>query len=166
LPLTPTDKDSKTDAFEIHFPKSLAKELCQKIIRHLQEIKIPSQAQRLVDYFAQCLQKGKVHSPIAYFINLKKRLLNNQLELPEDPKIVKVKQEEQSTLNELRYKYQQAITDHNQLKQQIKTISNENNCTFEQALESIGYTMIWQKAGAKLEAIKQSLQPYYQEKFS
>jgi hypothetical protein len=69
----------------------------------------------------------------------------------------------QVKLSELRYEYQQAITDYSQLKRQIQTVSNEKRCTFEQALEQIGYTLTWEKADQKLEKIKQSLQIYYQE---
>jgi phage replication O-like protein O len=167
----PTAKKPQTDSFEIHFPTSLATELCQKISHYLKEINIPQQAQRLVNYFADCLQKGKVRSPIAYFIGLKNRLLNNQLDLPEDSNIISERKDEtknenkkgQLKLSELRYQYQQAITDYRQLKHQIETVSNEKICTFQQALEQIGYTITWEKADQKLEKIKQSLQIYYQE---
>ena len=158
----PIEKNAKKDAFEIHFPSSLAKQLCQKLRGYLQEIKIPQQAQRLVDYFANCLKNRNIRSPIAYFINLKNRLLNGQLDLPEDQNIVKENKQAQQKRNELHYQYQQAITDYKQLKQQIEAVSKGEDCTFEQALERIGYTPIWKKASEKLENIKQSLQNYYQ----
>jgi hypothetical protein len=162
--VVPAKQQEKTEAFELHFPESLPKQLCQKIARYLKEIKIPGQAQRLLDYFANCLQKGNIRSPFAYFIGLKNRLLKGQLDLPEDQTIVENTKKEQLTLNELRYEYQDAVTDKENLKQQVETISTKHNCTFEQALERIGYTLIWQKAEEKLEKIKQSLQTYYQDK--
>jgi hypothetical protein len=36
-----TDKKPQSDSFEIHFPTSLATELCQKISYYLKEINIP-----------------------------------------------------------------------------------------------------------------------------
>jgi hypothetical protein len=48
-PPAPTDKKPVMDNFEIHFPTSLATELCQKISHYLKEIKIPHQPQRLVN---------------------------------------------------------------------------------------------------------------------
>jgi hypothetical protein len=152
----------QTEALEIRFPATLTKALCQKIGRYLTEIKVREQAQRLVDYFAHCMQKGKILAPLAYFISLKNRLLNNQLDLPEDPKIVADNKKEQLKLNQLRQEYQEAITDQQQLKQQIETISNEKNSTFAQAAEQIGHTQIWQQANKRVENIKQSLQMHYQ----
>jgi hypothetical protein len=69
----------------------------------------------------------------------------------------------QLKISELRYQYQQAITDYCQLKRQIQMVSNEKRCTFEQALEQIGYTLTWEKADKKLKTIKQALQTYYQQ---
>ncbi|MCK5896495.1 MAG: replication protein [Cocleimonas sp.] len=149
--------------FTIHYPDSLSKQLCQRIAGYLKEIGVEKQAQRLVDYFADRLQNGSIRKPIAYFINLKNRLLAGQLDLSEtsceidkggETNVTKQKKADQK-LPTLRAEYQIAFADYQQLKNRVECIVSNNKCSFDEALASIHYTNIWQKAAKRVDdAIK------------
>ena len=139
-----------------------AKKLCESIIRHLKGIKIPQQAQRLLDYFVECLLQRNVRNPIGYFIELKNRLLKGQLDLPEDKEVIEKKKKVNQELIELRLEYQEAVTDYEQLKRLTQTLMKTGDCTFDKALRKIGYNDLWKKACQRLKRIKKALKTYHQ----
>ena len=157
---------SSTEPFSINYPTSLPKKLCQQLAKYLKEIGVQKQAQRLVEYFANQLQKGNIRNPIAYFINLKNRLLKGKLGLSETQSSASTTHDVQKTnsvLPTLRAEYQDATADYEQLKTTIERISSSENCSFDEASELINYTPIWRTAVERIVTISKELKAYQQK---
>ena len=150
--------------FELHFPDSLSKKLRKNIVNHLKGIKIPQQAQRLLDYFAKCLIKRSIRNPIAYFIGLKNRLLKGQLDLPEDDIVFEKKQKVDQILIKQRLEYQEAVSDYEHLKKCIQLTMKEKDCAFDKALRRMGYHTLWKTACQRLETIKKAQKIYHKSR--
>ncbi|MCK5897178.1 MAG: hypothetical protein KAG20_10245 [Cocleimonas sp.] len=168
---TPSDKHPLTlpaKPFNISYPSSFSNPLREKIATALKEISVQQQAQRLVDYFAICLQNGTIRKPIAYFTTLKNRLLNGQLDLSEaTPSDHQTRSPEQKKANQelptLKAEYQLAIADYQYVKKTVESVSHDENLSFDKAADSIGFTPIWKKAVKRVETITQQLNAYQQQ---
>ncbi|MCK5811145.1 MAG: replication protein, partial [Cocleimonas sp.] len=157
LLLQPHSDSVKSAPLELHFPNSFSKKLRQLIIRHLAPLNLPQQAQRLLDYFAKCLQNGKIRHPIAYFISLKNRWLTGSLDLNEDqPGFTTDEKKGQQQRIKQRIAYQQAVADIEQLKRSIHTVINKEHCRFDEALRKMKYTELWAKAIECLEQTRKA----------
>ena len=167
----PTDKQPlalPAKPFNITYPHSFSKQLREKIATAIKEISVQKQAQRLVDYFANCLQNGSIRKPIAYFITLKNRLLNGQLDLSEtdlsdNPAPSQQQKKANQELPILNAEYQLATADYQHVKKTINSVSHSKNLSFDAAAKSIGFTPIWKKAVKRLETITQQLNAYQQK---
>ena len=156
----PAKPSRPSPSFDLHFPDSFSEKLRESITDHLKGIKIPQQAQRLLDYFSKCLLERNIRNPIAYFIGLKNRLLKGQLDLPEDKAVVEENKKVNQELIERRLAYQEAILDHEQLKKCIQLIMDAKHCTFDKALQKIGYNALWKKACQCLETTQKALRNF------
>ena len=148
----------KPTPFSLHFSDSFPKKLRQLIIRHLAPLNIPQQAQRLLDYFATCLRKGKIRNPIAYFISLKRRWLTGSLDLNEEQSTSATddkKGQPPQTIKQ-RIAYQQAVADIEQLKKNINAVMHSDHCSFDEALRKMKYTALWKKATECLEQTRKA----------
>ncbi|MCK5895830.1 MAG: hypothetical protein KAG20_03430, partial [Cocleimonas sp.] len=134
-------------------------------------ISVQKQAQRLVDYFATCLQNGTIRKPIAYFINLKNRLLKGQLDLSEmSSSENKTRAKQQKKVNQelptLQAEYQLAIADYQYVKRTVESVRHNDNLSFDEAAASIGFTPIWQKAVKRVDSITEQLNVYQKKNAS
>ncbi len=146
-------------AIELDYPESIPEKLRRILAKHLQGFKIPEQAQRLLNYFARCLRERDIRNPIAYFVALKNRLFNGQLDLDEseyqhDVDATKKAQAEQT---QARIAYQNAVLELQQLKKVVESVRDSKKCTFEEALQAVNYVNIWQKANECLIAAQEAL---------
>ncbi len=163
-PATVVEKPKK-EVFKLNFPDSFSDKLRKLISHHLASLEIPQQAERLLDYFAKCLKNGNIRNPTGYLISLKKRWLAGKLDLSEDhqqaPASSKTEEEkaQQQKKAEQRMAYQKAFADIEQLKKTITNVSNEHDCTFEEAHKRIHFTSIWEKAVACLAQAKEAYSP-------
>ncbi len=163
-PSTKPSKPSKpSPSFEFHFPDSMSEKLRNGILNQLKKIKIPQQAQRLLDYFVKRLAESNIRNPIAYFTALKNRLLKGQLDLPEEGAVVEEKKKVNTELNELRSEYQEAFSDREQLKKHIQLTMNSEKCTFDKAIRKICYHELWKTACKRLDKIIKTLKIYHKE---
>ena len=155
-PLSATQKP-EVEAFKLNFPTAIPEKLHQPIIDHLGNLYFSKKTQPLLDYFAQCLNNGKVRSPIAYFLKLKDRWINGILELNQTPNQPQQQYftEHDKTIQqqqiESRSAYQDAINNIQHIKNLMETIMEQTKTTFEEALKEINYTQLWKKAVERLE---------------
>jgi hypothetical protein len=140
--------------FTFHFPDSFPKTLRERIKTQLKGIKLPQQAQRLLDYFCNCLLKQTIRNPIAYFVGLKNRFLKGQLDLPEENAVGKKKKKVNQDAIARRIEYQHAVADYKHVKASIRLMMKNADCSFDKALRKMGYNAIWKTATQRLDAIK------------
>jgi len=147
------------ESVPLNYPESIPEKLRKLLEKHLEGFKIPQQAQRLLDYFAKCLKERDIRSPIAYFISLKNRLFNGQLDLEESEyhSDVDTTKKAQAEKIQSHLAYQEAALDLEQLKKTIEFIRSSKNCTFEEALQEMNYVKIWNKAIECLAVAKEAL---------
>jgi phage replication O-like protein O len=156
-------KKPEPDAFKLNFPEAIPEKLRQRIIHDLGNLHLSKKTQPLLDYFAQCLNSGRVRSPIAYFIKLKERWLKGTLELNETLKQPQSQYPTESDKKarrqqiENRNTYHRAIADVKHIKRLVKTIMEQTQTTFEAVLKEINYTQIWKKA---VECLEQTRKTY------
>ena len=168
-PAQPSVAKPLREAFSIHYPSSLPQPLCLKMAVVISEITVQEHAQRLVDYFATCLQNGSVRKPMAYFTSLKNNLLNGKFDLSEralpDNKTAHSSQKTpvDKELPCLEAEYQLAMADYHAVKKTIESVQNTANPSFEAASASISYTKIWQKTVTRVDTITQKLKDYQQK---
>ena len=167
-PAKPVVAVTPSDAFSINYPQALPKPLCQKIAGIIHEISGQEHAQRLVDYFANRLQTGTVRRPFDYFISLKNRVLKGQFYFSEVSSTGNTAPPPQKStvdpvLPSLEAEYQSAMADYQSVKKSIEGVSQRENCAFDAAFASIGYTQIWQKAVARVDKISNELKLYQQK---
>ena len=158
LPSPSRPERAKPAPAELLFPDSFPKKLRRLISRHLAPLNIPQQAQRLLDYFAQCLQSRKIHNPIAYFVGLKNRWITGSLDLNKDqpdPAETSKKKGQQQRIKQ-RMAYQQAAADIEQLKKSIHRVIHKEHCSFDEALSRMKYTELWAKAMECLEQTRKA----------
>jgi hypothetical protein len=154
--------------FSLCYPPTFSEKLCQEIAKNLKEINVQKQAQRLVDYFATRLQSGTVREPIAYFIDLKNRLLNGQLDLsdstakPKNPSVASPNKVDR-TLSALESEYQQAVSDYLSIEKMVDHVKYRENCSFDNALEIMNYTKIWPTAVIRLKKVIKALEVYQKD---
>jgi hypothetical protein len=98
---------------------------------------------------------------MAYFAVLKNLLLKGQLSLPENESERGVKKKTSAALRDLRFEYQQAVTDHQHLNKSIQLIMNTEDCTFDKALRKMQFNDLWKAACQRLETIKKQLKASY-----
>jgi hypothetical protein len=153
-PKQPTKPVSSSTPFTLHFPDSFSKKLRNSIKTQLKGIKLRQQAQRLLDYFCNCLLKQNIRNPIGYFIGLKNRFLKGQLDLPEENAVVEKKKKINQDAIERGIEYQQAVADYKQVKTSIQLMMTIADCSFDNALRRMGYNAIWKTATQRLDAIK------------
>ncbi len=148
---------------ELNYPESISQKLRHLLAKHLKGFKILEQAQRLLNYFAKCLKERDIRNPIAYFIALKNRLLNGQLDLDETEYQYQHQQHVDSTKKaqaertQAQIAYQNAVLELQQVKKVIEFIREEKKCTFEEALRAINYVDVWKKANDCLNTTKEAL---------
>ena len=146
--------------FEPHFPDFFSEKLRNSLLDQLKSIKIPQEAQRLLDYFAKRLIESNIRNPIAYFIALKNRLLKGQLDLRNDNGVIEEKKKVNAELKQFQAEYREAVIDQKQLKQHIESMMESKNCTFDKAVRKIGYHNLWETACKRLEKIITILKTY------
>ncbi len=155
--------DAKVASSKLNFPSVISEKLRQLIIAHLGDLNLSKKTQQLLDYFVQCLRNGKVRNPIAYFIDLKERWLNGTLELnqTESQQEYGTETEKEARRQQIQnhINYQEAVADIEQIKRLIKTIRNQTQSTFEEALKKINYTQIWENAVECLEQTRKACYP-------
>jgi len=157
LPSPPHPESIKSASFTLNFPDSFPKKLREWILRHLAPLNLSEKVQGLLDYFATCLQNGKIRNPMAYFISLKNRWLAGSLDLnvdqPASAETGKKKQQQREQI-EQRMAYQEAAADIEQLKKSIQRVIHTEQCSFEEALRRMKYTALWETALERLEQTK------------
>jgi len=112
-----------------------------------------------LNYFAKCLKERDIRNPIAYFIALKNRLFNGQLDLEESEYQSDIDTTKKAQAEKLQSQlaYQAAALDLQQLKKTIEFIRESKNCTFEEALHEMNYVSIWDKAVKCFVAAREAL---------
>ena len=146
-------------AVPLNYPESIPEKLRKLLEKHLKGFKIQQQAQRLLNYFAKCLKERDIRNPIAYFIALKNRLFNGQLDLEESEYQSDIDTTKKAQAEKLQSQlaYQAAALDLQQLKKTIEFIRESKNCTFEEALHEMNYVSIWDKAVKCFVAAREAL---------
>lgn len=160
-PSTPATSTPTFPPFKLNYPASLPKKLCTRIAAQLKGVNLQDEVQRLLNYFADCLQKGGIRDPMAYFVSLKQRLLTGGLDFSEEQGMINRREKKQKTANyaliDQRLDYADALADYNQLKRTVEATMTRIQCTFETALKTMFYTAIWEKACQRLETLKKLL---------
>jgi hypothetical protein len=161
----PEAEKPEAEVFQLHFPDIIPTKLRQLILTNLVSIKLSEKVQRLLDYFAKCLSGGKIRSPIAYFTELKNRWLRGKLYFNDDQQpaascpssvAIKANKAQQRKKIEQRHAYHAAVDEIEHIKKLIKIIRDQGHSTFEEALNEINYTQIWEKANECLEKTREA----------
>lgn len=138
---------------DYQFPRTIPRKLHPKITQLLQQISHSQQAQALLNYFAQCLQNNTIHQPIAYFVTLKNRLFNGELQLSDRDKHAPKQQQAQQKQQQREIDYREALIDYQQMKKRLKQEAQELKLSFDEYIETSPCKRLWWRVTEKLESV-------------
>ena len=135
-PLAQPDQPTPTPKPRFDYPEHLPPRYHAAVAQHLDEMPDVSQAQGLLQYFAQCLQKHTINNPFAYFIALKNRVLNGTLTLAQGKRAdadVNAEKPATSSLTPsaaVEHAYREAVLDYQQMKRHISQQAQQEQRSF------------------------------------